>query len=121
VRAEIQGAKALVLPSFIEGLPVVIMEAMALRRPVLANHIAGIPELVVPGENGWLFPAGSADELAAAMRSCLATPSEVLVRMGEFARERVLARHHAHREAARLAGFFREAAQLPPQPPVLTT
>jgi glycosyltransferase involved in cell wall biosynthesis len=113
VRAEIQAARALVLPSFMEGLPVVIMEAMALRRPVLATCVAGTPELVVHGENGWLFPAGSAEELAAAMRSCLATPSEVLVRMGERARERVLARHDAHREAMRLAGFFREAAQVP--------
>lgn len=113
VRAEIQAAKALVLPSFIEGLPVVIMEAMALRRPVLATYVAGIPELVVHGENGWLFPAGTADELAAAMKACLATPPKVLVQMGNLARERVLAWHDADREAARLAGFFREAAQLP--------
>jgi glycosyltransferase involved in cell wall biosynthesis len=115
VRAEIQAAKALVLPSFIEGLPVVIMEAMALRRPILATYVAGIPELVVHGENGWLVPAGAADELAAAIKACLATPSEVLVRMGNLARERVLARHDADREAARLAGFFREATQLPRQ------
>lgn len=109
VRDEIHAAKALVLPSFYEGLPVVIMEAMALRRPVLATYIGGIPELVVHGENGWLFPAGAVDELAAAMKSCLATPSEVLARMGDLARERVLIRHDADREAARLAGFFREA------------
>lgn len=55
VREEILAARALVLPSFAEGLPVVIMEAMALRRPVLTTYVAGIPELVRPGENGWLF------------------------------------------------------------------
>jgi glycosyltransferase involved in cell wall biosynthesis len=59
VRAEILAARALILPSFAEGLPVVLMEAMALRRPVLSTYVAGIPELVIPGENGWLFPAGS--------------------------------------------------------------
>lgn len=77
VRDEILAARALVLPSFAEGLPVVIMEAMALRRPVLTTFVAGIPELVRPGENGWLFPAGAVDELAAAMAECLAQPAEV--------------------------------------------
>lgn len=85
VREEILAARALVLPSFAEGLPVVIMEAMALRRPVLTTYVAGIPELVRPGENGWLFPAGAVDELATAMADCLAQPAEVLQRMGEVA------------------------------------
>ncbi len=58
VREEILASRAMVLPSFAEGLPVVIMEAMALRRPVLSTYIAGIPELVRPGETGWLVPAG---------------------------------------------------------------
>ena len=49
VREEILAARALVLPSFAEGLPVVIMEAMALRRPVISTFVAGIPELVHPG------------------------------------------------------------------------
>ena len=46
---EILAARALVLPSFAEGLPVVIMEAMALRRPVISTFVAGIPELVQSG------------------------------------------------------------------------
>ena len=46
VRKEILAARALVLPSFAEGLPVVLMEAMALRRPVISTYVAGIPELV---------------------------------------------------------------------------
>src|SRR6185369_10675230 len=58
VRSEIEAARALVLPSFAEGLPVVIMEAMALRRPVVTTFVAGIPELVRDGENGWLVEAG---------------------------------------------------------------
>ncbi|WP_247255074.1 glycosyltransferase [Pseudomonas moorei] len=110
VRAEILAARAMVLPSFAEGLPVVIMEAMALRRPVLTTYVAGIPELVRQGENGWLFPAGDVDELAAALADCLAQPVEVLQRMGEAAYQRVLERHDIDTEAAKLAALFRAHA-----------
>jgi len=110
VREEILAARALVLPSFAEGLPVVIMEAMALRRPVLTTYVAGIPELVRPGENGWLFPAGAVDELAQAMAECLAQPADVLQRMGEAAHQRVLQRHDIDTEAAKLAGYFKASA-----------
>ena len=58
----------MVFPSFAEGLPVVIMEALALNRPVISTYVAGIPELVEPGVCGWLVPPGSAESLAAAMR-----------------------------------------------------
>ncbi|MGB9091331.1 MAG: glycosyltransferase, partial [Pseudomonas farsensis] len=107
VREELLGARALVLPSFAEGLPVVIMEAMALRRPVLTTYVAGIPELVQQGSNGWLFPAGCIESLAEAISDCLAQPVEVLQRMGEAAHERVLQRHDIDTEAARLAEHFK--------------
>jgi glycosyltransferase involved in cell wall biosynthesis len=107
VREEICAARALVLASFAEGLPVVIMEAMALRRPVLASCIAGIPELVRPGENGWLFAAGSIDELTAAMEDCLARPTVELQRMGEAGYLRFTERHSIDTEAAKLAQLFR--------------
>jgi colanic acid/amylovoran biosynthesis glycosyltransferase len=106
VRDEIVSARALVLPSFAEGLPVVIMEAMALRRPVISTFVAGIPELVRSGENGWLFPAGDIDALVAAIEACLATPPEVLARMADAAQQRVLARHDIDIEAAKLAALF---------------
>ncbi|GAO34682.1 glycoside hydrolase [Sulfuricella sp. T08] len=109
VREEILVARGLVLPSFAEGLPVVIMEAMALRRPVLTTYVAGIPELVRPGETGWLFPAGSVDELAAAMETFLAAPSDALERMAEAGYQLVLERHSIDTEAAKLAVLFREA------------
>jgi colanic acid/amylovoran biosynthesis glycosyltransferase len=107
VRAEILAARALVLPSFAEGLPVVLMEAMALRRPILSTYVAGIPELVIPGENGWLFEAGSVEELAAAMRSCLSKTPEELLKMGDAGYERVIARHSIETEAGKLAELFR--------------
>lgn len=106
VRREILASRALVLPSFAEGLPVVLMEALALYRPVVATAIAGIPELVRPGENGWLIPAGSLDDLEEALASCLQAPPEVLMGMGEAGHARVLARHSADIEAARLAELF---------------
>ena len=107
VKEEILAARALVLPSFAEGLPVVLMEAMALRRPVISTYIAGIPELVTPGENGWLVPAGDVDALVAAMRSCLDTPTDELARMGRVARARVVDRHDVNKEAEKLARLFR--------------
>ena len=101
VRAEIDAAHALVMPSFAEGLPMVIMEAMAAARPVIATHIAGIPELVRP-DTGWLVPAGSAEDLGRAIDALAATPRDALARMGAAGRERALSRHDAGAEAARL-------------------
>lgn len=109
VRDEILAARALMLPSFAEGLPVVVMESMALGRPVATTYVAGIPELVLPGETGWLFPAGDVEAIAVAIRQCLATPPEELARMGVAARARVLERHDPDKEAAKLITHFSEA------------
>ena len=106
VRSEILASQALVLPSFSEGLPIVIMEAMALRRPVLTTYVGGIPELVQHGENGWLFPAGSIDALASAMRECLAASPAALEAMGNAAHERVLASHAIDVEVSKLAHLY---------------
>jgi colanic acid/amylovoran biosynthesis glycosyltransferase len=106
---EILAARALVLPSFAEGLPMVVMEVMALKRPVITTFIAGIPELVVPKEHGWLVPAGDAEALASAMRACLDAPTDALVSMGEAAQKRVLARHNVDSQAAQLAKLFQAA------------
>jgi glycosyltransferase involved in cell wall biosynthesis len=109
VREELRQCRAMVLPSFAEGLPVVIMEAMALARPVVSTSIAGIPELVSHGETGWLCPAGDVDALADVLQACLQTPIETLRRMGEAGRERVLARHDVSVEAAKLRALFEES------------
>jgi colanic acid/amylovoran biosynthesis glycosyltransferase len=108
VREEMLSARAMVLPSFAEGLPVVVMEAMALRRPVLTTYIAGIPELVRHGETGWLFPAGDVEALAAALEACLAATPAQLEAMGEAGHQRVLARHAVDTEAAKLAQLMRQ-------------
>jgi colanic acid/amylovoran biosynthesis glycosyltransferase len=106
VRDELLAARALVLPSLAEGLPVVIMEAMALRRPVLSTFVAGIPELVRDGEEGWLVPAGDLDALVAAIATCLASPPADLARLGSAGRARVLERHDIDVEAGKLARLF---------------
>jgi glycosyltransferase involved in cell wall biosynthesis len=113
VRDEILAARALVLPSFAEGLPVVIMEAMALRRPVISTFVAGIPELVKPGEHGWLVPSGDVERLMNAMRACLDAPADVLNRMGEAAHERVLALHCVDTQAGQLAKLFNATVETP--------
>jgi colanic acid/amylovoran biosynthesis glycosyltransferase len=111
VRANILNSQVLVLPSFAEGLPVVIMEAMALKRPVISTYVAGIPELVIDGENGWLIPAGSVLELSSAMEEMLAASSQKLKDMGEAAHIRVIERHSIDTEAAKLASLFLESAR----------
>lgn len=103
---EILAARALVLPSFAEGLPMVIMEAMALRRPIISTFVAGIPELVHPEKHGWLVPAGDVEALAGAMQDCLDAPADTLARMAEAAQKRVLARHNVDAQAAQLAELF---------------
>ncbi len=103
VIASLRASRGLVLPSYAEGLPVVIMEALAMHRPVITTYIAGVPELVTPGETGWLVPAGSLDALLEAMRAMLATPDEALAAMGSRGHARVAAAHNADVEGARLA------------------
>ena len=114
VRRELLAARALVLPSLAEGLPVVIMEAMALGRPVLTTWVAGIPELVRPGETGWLIPPGDVDELARGMATIVSAPSSELARMGVAGRARVMEHHSIDVSAAALAKLFRDCAATPP-------
>jgi glycosyltransferase involved in cell wall biosynthesis len=106
VRDEILAARALVLPSFAEGLPIVIMEAMALERPIISTYVAGIPELVISGRHGWLVPAGDVDALVEAIRTCFDATTDTLKSMGKAARDRVLERHDADVEAAKLGMLF---------------
>jgi colanic acid/amylovoran biosynthesis glycosyltransferase len=102
VQRELESARALVLPSFAEGLPVVIMEAFALGRPVVSTYVAGIPELVQENESGWLVPPGSAESLAGAMDRVLRVHPDELTRMGREGRKRVLESHDINESARKL-------------------
>ncbi len=107
VQQHILASRAMVLPSFAEGLPVVVMEALALGRPVISTYVAGIPELVEPGTCGWLVPPGSVESLTGAMRAALQWPVEKLEQMGRVGAERVAQQHDAAIEASKLAALFR--------------
>lgn len=101
VRLILGSARALLLPSFAEGLPVAIMEAHALARPVITTFIAGIPELVDRG-CGWIIPAGSVEEITRAMTAALETSPTQLKKMGREGRRRVAEAHDVTRNAVAL-------------------
>lgn len=105
IREELTAARALILPSFAEGLPVVLMEALALHRPVIATWIAGVPELV-DASCGWLVPAGSTHALAGAISSALGASQAALVARGAAGHAVVRDRHDAMTNAAQLATLF---------------
>ncbi|KQS04178.1 hypothetical protein ASG11_07875 [Sphingomonas sp. Leaf357] len=109
VRDILLSSRAMVLPSFAEGLPVVIMEALALETPVLVTAIAGVPELV-DRDCGWVIPAGSVSALVEAIDAVLDCDAGTLAAKGRVGRERVLARHDSARIGASLGTLFQGAA-----------
>jgi glycosyltransferase involved in cell wall biosynthesis len=97
----------LALPSWTEGLPLVVLEAMARRRPVVATPVGGTPEVVVDGETGLLVPPRDPDALAAALRTLLAD-ADLRRRMGEAGYERVRARFSAAAMTGRVLAIYDE-------------
>jgi colanic acid/amylovoran biosynthesis glycosyltransferase len=89
-----------------EGIPVVLMEAMAAGLPVVASRLSGIPELVADGESGLLVPPGDPDALAAALARLAADPA-LRSRLGQAARARVAADFDVSRNARRLVARIR--------------
>jgi glycosyltransferase involved in cell wall biosynthesis len=78
-----------VLPSYREGLPLAVIEAMAHGRPVVASAVGGIPDLVVDGETGLLVPPGDPKALRAALERLLGDPA-LRRRMGQAGRGRII-------------------------------
>ena len=109
IQSELARAHAMVLLSFAEGLPMVIMEAMAAARPVIATYIAGTPELVRDRQDGWLAPAGDVKALADCILECAGSDRAQLQQMGLNARDRVLARHDIDVLANQLSELFENA------------
>jgi len=98
-------ADIFVLPSFAEGLPVVLVEAMAKALPVVATRIAGIPELVDEGVSGLLVTPASSGELAGAIET-LAKDEELRKKFGRAGREKVLAEFDSTQNARKLKRLF---------------
>jgi glycosyltransferase involved in cell wall biosynthesis len=105
---ELLAARALVLPSFAEGLPGVFFEALALGRPVISTYIAAHPELIEPGVNGWLVPAGAVEPLVDAMAEVLTAAPAELERLGRAGAARVAERHDPETEVGKLRDLIFE-------------
>jgi colanic acid/amylovoran biosynthesis glycosyltransferase len=99
-------ADVFVMSSFAEGIPVVLMEAMAMEIPCIATWVTGVPELIRHGVDGWLIPPSDAASLAAAIREFMDAP-ELRRRLGNSARERVMEKFNLGRNVACLAEIFR--------------
>jgi glycosyltransferase involved in cell wall biosynthesis len=108
VAALLEEADMLVLPSFAEGVPMVLMEAMASRIPVIASRVAGVPELVEDGVTGFLVPPGDVESLAARMVALWDDPERAR-EMGARGRRVVEAEFDVEREAEWLLQLFRSA------------
>jgi glycosyltransferase involved in cell wall biosynthesis len=85
-------ADCVAVPSLFEGMPLVVLEAMASARPVVASRVGGIPDVIEDGVTGHLVPPGDTDALARSILGVLSDP-EGAHRMGELAREHVRDRH----------------------------
>jgi glycosyltransferase involved in cell wall biosynthesis len=105
IRGYYEQADIFVLPSFAEGVPVVLMEAMAMGLPVVSTRIAGIPELVEDGVNGFVVAPGRVDVLVDAMKQLAADP-ELRRRMGERGRAKVIAEYSTDPSAAQMRDMF---------------
>jgi glycosyltransferase involved in cell wall biosynthesis len=107
VRALYQQADILVLPSFAEGIPVVLMEAMAMEIPCVTSRITGIPELIRDQVDGLLVTPSSDEELAAAIAR-LMEDARLRRKLGTSARQRILESYDLRNNTAQLGSIFRE-------------
>jgi len=99
-----------VLPSLNEGMGRVLVEAMALGKPIVASDVGGIPDLVVHGKNGCLVPPGDAQSLSAAIRDLLENP-EKRKRMGENGKK-IAADYGADEMVQKIALLYQNMLQL---------
>ena len=106
-RALLAGLDVFVLPSRIEGMPIVVLEAMAAGKPVVATAVGGTPELVVDGETGILVPPRDPEALAEALGALLDDP-ERSRRLGEAGRARVLERFSEEAMTRRILEVYDE-------------
>jgi glycosyltransferase involved in cell wall biosynthesis len=108
--AALREVDALVLPSWIEGLPLTVLEAMAHGRPVVATAVGGTPEAVVDGETGLLVPSRDVDALAAVLDRLL-SDATLRRRLGDAGRRRVRERFDATAMERRVLEVYGEVAR----------
>jgi glycosyltransferase involved in cell wall biosynthesis len=108
IRSYYGRADVFALPSFAEGIPVVLIEAMATGLPIVASRITGIPELVTEGTSGLLAVPGRLDQLVEALAGLLTAPSDARAAMGRAGRDTVAAEFDLERTAQQLLDIFTE-------------
>ena len=101
-------AKAMVMPSKIEGLPGVILEAMYCQIPVIAFGVGGIGDVLQTGKTGWLVPAGDPGAFVQAILECLFLPDQARNKITDNAKELVEEKYQISRIAKEFEGFYRE-------------
>lgn len=106
VRPALHCAHVLVLPSYREGFPNVLLQAGAMARPVVATDISGCNEFVQPGINGWLVPPRDSVALRITLEAVLAQTPARLAAMGDAGRARVLERYERRAHWSRLQAFY---------------
>lgn len=110
VPAFLSAIDVLAVPSYDEGLPRVVLEAMAMQVPVVASRVGGIPEAVEHEVNGLLVPPGDDEALAAALDRVLEN-ADLARRLGETGRRRVLTQFEARSGWRHLAALHGAAVQ----------
>jgi glycosyltransferase involved in cell wall biosynthesis len=105
---ELESCRCLVLPSDAEGLPIVIMESLALGRPVIATDVGGVRELVRTGETGWLVRPGDEAALTRAMLEACAANSGHLALMGKQGKLLVHQHHDADANMRALVSLWND-------------
>ncbi len=108
VQAHLERCDVFVLPSFAEGVPVSLMEAMARRRPVIATNVGGVTELVEDGISGRVVPPGDDVALRSAIED-LARDPQLREKMGAAGAAKVHAEFNSSTEAQRLVSLFDRA------------
>lgn len=98
-------ANVICMPSHSEGMPNVLLEAMAMARPIVATSVGGIPEAILSGENGLLVPPRDPQAMAAAL-SCLLDDADLAWRQGAAARSTVVQRFLARDVVARYSILY---------------
>lgn len=99
-------ANIFVLPSFAEGVPVALMEAMSMEIPCVSTRITGIPELIRDGQDGILVAPSDFNELADALQRLLEAP-ELRESLGRAGRLRVVEKYNLRPNVERLGVIFR--------------
>ncbi|MBI1223996.1 MAG: glycosyltransferase [Bacteroidetes bacterium] len=90
VRKIIRNADVVVLPSYREGIPRVMLEALAMGKPTISTDAAGCKETIVHGKNGFIVPVKNQDALALAMTTLIESVPFVLEEMGRESRKMAL-------------------------------